>query len=256
MRKNILKSIAVILMIVLCGCGEYTGNIQQDLDRKIARVVSQPPLTANHNHRYYSYYLDPQIGRIDSMLTSNVFTYNGVRFIMNLNTSRVINKEYYDPDSDEIQIDAELAAENTGTFTNILDKEDKYTVKVYRTGQDIYTVCVYNDSVSLYAMCRDYEVADTASAMLSVLCTVQVNKQKVVADFSNKRKIDYQREPLELFQFIAPESGAIQELFPDSTSSIGTVEDLSDLEDQNNDANKRRIESDEYDYYQFAEQPE
>ena len=190
------------------------------------------------------------------MLTSNIFTYNGVRFIMNLNTSSVINQEYYEPGSDEIQIEAELAAEKSGTFINALGKEDEYTVKVYRTGQEIYAVCVYNDPVSLYAMCKDYEVADTASAMMSILCTVQVNKQKVVADFSNKRKIDYQREPLELFQFIAPESGAIQELFPDSTSSIGNVEDLSQLEDQNSDNNKHRIESDESDYYQFAEQSE
>ena len=256
MSNRVGKSVLAVLLLFLCGCGEYTGSIQNDLDRKIDQVVSQPVVTANHNHRYYSYYLDPQIGRIDSMLTSNIFTYNGVRFIMNLNTSRVINKEYYEPGSDEIQIDAELMAEKSGTFTNALGKEDQYTVKVYHTGQEIYAVCVYNDPVSMYAMCRNYEVADTASAMLSILCTVQVNKEKVVADFSNKRKIDYQREPLELFQFIAPESGAIQELFPDSTSSIGTVEDLSQLEDQNIDNNKHRIESDEYDYYQFAEQPE
>ena len=256
MSNKVLKSVLAGLLVFLCGCGEYTGSIQNDLDRKVDQVVSQPAVTANHNHRYYSYYLDPQIGRIDSMLTSNIFTYNGVRFIMNLNTSSVINQEYYEPGSDEIQIEAELAAEKSGTFINALGKEDEYTVKVYRTGQEIYAVCVYNDPVSLYAMCKDYEVADTASAMMSILCTVQVNKQKVVADFSNKRKIDYQREPLELFQFIAPESGAIQELFPDSTSSIGNVEDLSQLEEQNSDNNKHRIESDEYDYYQFEEQSE
>ena len=59
MSNKVLKSVLAVLVLFLCGCGEYTGSIQNDLDRKVDQVVSQPAVTANHNHRYYSYYLDP-----------------------------------------------------------------------------------------------------------------------------------------------------------------------------------------------------
>ena len=51
--------------------------------------------TKSHVKQYYSYYIQPSIGRRESTEISNVFVLNDDEFVMNLNVSSVIKNEYY-----------------------------------------------------------------------------------------------------------------------------------------------------------------
>ena len=43
--------------------------------------------------KYYSYNIESYIGRISSDKTSNVFSYNGTKFIMNLNIPSILGED-------------------------------------------------------------------------------------------------------------------------------------------------------------------
>ena len=256
MMKKLIRVLAAAFLTVACGCAEMPASLQERLDIRVENSLGTNAPLPNYNHKYYAYYAEPTLGRIDSHTAGNTFSYNGTKFVMNLKIADVINGEYYsDTEAVKAEISGTPAAGSTGSYTASDGSEHPYAILIYRSEDGSCLISLQTDAVEAYAVSAECDAADVAGAMLRVAKSVKVDHDEVVAAFSNRQDISYNRKPIELFQFIAPESGAIAELFPDNTTAIGEVSDLQNYESyQSLDYSKRRIESDEYDYYQFIEE--
>ncbi len=202
---------------MLCGCRQKVGDIQQSLDQSLTRVLSYEPGYPNYNKDYYSYYIEPSIGRLEADTTSNLFVLDGVRFLMNVNVSAIVNEKYYRSASSE---DAPLAnmqviAQASGEYEDFL--HDKYPFAVWLRRVDGYVTIALNAGyMEFSALTDDAHAVELASAMLEVARSVKVNKNKVLTDYAISETIDYKGKQVALFENVAPESGTLEELFSES----------------------------------------
>ncbi|MBP3892152.1 MAG: hypothetical protein J6D29_08255 [Solobacterium sp.] len=211
MKKTIL---ILFLLSCLCGCTKVTSTMQAQLESKLNAMSLLDADAPIYNHRYYLYYKEPMIGKISSDITSNIFTYEGTRFVMNLNVPAIINNRYYPDGSAEIEglKGLEPAAKHNGVLKDHLGEEHPYEVKIYELGKQEITV-FSTDLVDFYAVNAEKNGPHLAGAMYRIARSLTVDKELILADFSNRKTISNVRKKLELFQNIAPESGVIDELF-------------------------------------------
>lgn len=211
--------LTVILAVMLTGCTAAGGDLKTRLDAKTDAVQAEKILRANYNGAYYSYYIDPGIGRIYADGTGNIFMLNGRQFVMNLNIPSIINRQYY---KDQIRQYAvisglpEVLVKN-GSYADANDRMHAYTMSVYQSDK-MYMTVFESETVTFHAVCREDEIADLLTEMLRIARGVTIKTGAVLEAFSNRQVISYSRKQLELFQNIAPENGAIDELFTTTLS--------------------------------------
>ncbi len=230
--------VPVLAAFLLAGCSSYQGDLQSELNQRLASAQEKQILGAEYNHRFYSYYLEPGVGRMGSSLTSNTFCYEGTKFVMNLNVPSVINAAYYTSESDPftaISGGSELA-KSEGSYLDRDGREHGFSVGVYLLNSEVFTYLV-SDTAEFFAVSdSELAAAQIAGRMLTLARGLEVNSDAVLSTFSMRQTISYSRKKLELFQNIAPESGTITELFEDSgyDSSVDYAGDNFDAEEDRN----------------------
>ena len=200
-------------------------NLQSELDTRIAEAVAAESQTPSYNHGLYSYYVEPSVGRISSDASSNTFNYNGAKFVMNLNIPEIINSIYYTNKTVETNGVSDLtpAAKTEGTYLDYLGDEHEFTASIYEQDGQCLTV-LNTEYAEFFAVSTPLEAVQLASVMMETARSLKVDTSGVAEAYSNKQTISYKRKRLELFQNIAPESGAIEDLFENTNEStaIGT----------------------------------
>ena len=93
MKKT--ASILLLMTLVLSGCTQVSGDLNGRVKKSIADALALPASQANRNKTFYSYYIEPSVGRYSGNNTGNVFTYEGAKFLMNLNVPVIINEDAY-----------------------------------------------------------------------------------------------------------------------------------------------------------------
>ena len=230
--------VPVLTAFLLAGCSTYQGDLQSELNHRLASAEEKPILGAEYNHRFYSYYLEPDVGRMGTSLTSNTFCFEGTKFVMNLNVPSVINAAYYTSESDPsgaITGGTELA-KSEGTYLDRDGNEHSVSVGIYLLKSEVFTYLV-SDTAEFFAVsASELAAAQIAGKMLTLARGLEVNNSVVLSTFSMRQTISYSRKKLELFQNIAPESGTITELFEDSgyDSSVDYAGDNFDAEEDEN----------------------
>ncbi len=218
-----MKKIAVCMMtILLAGCARYEGTLSARLNEKLAAVQELEAQRPAYNHAYYKYYVEPSVGRISTDITSNVFSYNGTQFVMNLNVPGIISDAYY-KDAPVVQSGLKLteeAASAEGNFRDAEGREHPFHTVLYNVDPYII-VLMSTDRLEFYSVCTPGEAPDIAAEMLRTARNVTINEEEVRTAFSNQQVIEYRKKKLELFQYIAPENGVIDELFVDYNTSLG-----------------------------------
>ncbi|MBR0214519.1 MAG: hypothetical protein IJL95_07320 [Solobacterium sp.] len=212
--------LTIILAVLLTGCTTTAGvDLKSRLDMKTDAVQAEKILRANYNGVYYSYYIDPGIGRIYADGTGNIFMLNGRQFVMNLNIPSIINRQYYRDQIRQYAIISgmpEVLVKN-GSYADANDHQHAYTMSVYQTDK-MYMTVFESETVTFHSVCREDEAADILAEMLRIARGVTIKTGAVLEAFSNRQVISYSRKRLELFQNIAPDNGAIDELFTTTLS--------------------------------------
>ena len=187
-----------------------SSSVEQRTDAVLAQTEKQQAGRPNYDHRYYTYYLQPDIGRISSDDTGNVFSFNGVKFTMNLNVPAIINSAYYAGVSQETPAGKELL-KHEGKYKDADNIEHMYVLSLYRAGELVY-IDYTDDRVHMSACTAEGNVPDTAGAMLATAMSVHVDRVLVLDTFSHREMISSTRKKLDLFENVSPESGVIDEL--------------------------------------------
>jgi hypothetical protein len=222
--KRLFKAALIGLTALSLGCTKFSGSYEDELNRRVERAVTCRVAQPNYAHDVYSYYREPSVGRISSDVTSNTFLMDGVKFVMNLRVSSIINQKYYAdaPDSSTL-MNMEQIAESTGTFLDYTGSEHPFRVTLYQLAEQIYVYTV-TDQVEFFAIASGLQALQTAETMVRMARSVRVDNDAVIAEYSGRQTIDYSRKRLELFQNIVPENGVIEELFEGYGSYAGQAD--------------------------------
>ena len=216
MKYRFRKLTAAALLLVLSGCTQYSSDIVEVMNEKLREAGTLKTANPVFNSTYYKYYVQPYIGRIDSDLTSNVFSLNGTQFILNLDVPAIINSSYYPAESPgTFSVEgAPLMAEKADTYEDNRNQNHTYICRIYRSEQTYYTILT-TKYAQFFARSTKYEAPVLAGEMLYIARCIEPDRNAILRDFSNHTSISYQKEKLELFQNIIPENGVIDELFVD-----------------------------------------
>lgn len=221
--------------LLLAGCGSYAADrLETDTEEQIKKVLADPVLRPVYTHHFYDYYALPAIGRIDSTRTGNIFSLDGTRFIMNLHINTVLCDTYYQAESADTSLEDILPEmETSGTYVDYHGDSYSYTVAVYLMGTRYYTL-VTAGAMDFAAISDACQVPYLAGEMIRLARSVRLHKSEILSAFSNRQAvISGSRKRVDLFHDLAPESGAIEELFdhtnmqgdqPADTIGSGTTE--------------------------------
>lgn len=230
--KRMILIPAMIIWMFLSGCTVYHEvTLQNLLNQKITQVEKETVNSADHHKKFYSYFISPEIGRMEGDSTGNIFNYQGTEFLMNLNVSSVINEKYYNgiENNQDLLNRSSRRAYASGTYQDTNGDVHDFSVAVYDLGRQNYLTAMRTDTVDFCAVSDALKSVDLAGEMLRIARSVLVNSDAVTTAYSRKETVTFTGEKIQLFDSIAPESGRVEELFEDNDAE-GNTESHSEPE--------------------------
>lgn len=216
-----MKRILVYLIaFCLVGCTQSTQPLMEQMKASLDRANQMHAIDGDNRKDFYSYYIEPSIGKVSSSPSSNVFIKDGIRFVMNLNVSKIINEKYY---VDALTVNDIATSENLlfsleGQYEDVLLNIYDYVCDVYQY-DSLTMVLLSTQFMDFYAVGSEGEVVSIVSDMLKIAKTVQINQEEIVAAYSSKEAVQYKKEALNLFEVAVPENGRVDEMISDKTST-------------------------------------
>ena len=207
------KILLVLLCVLLTGCAQSNLSMQERLEQQITAVSALPIPSASHRKPFYTYYTEPSIGHYRSTETSNEFSFQSTKFVLNLNVQAIMDSS---TDITQSIYTQKPIAIYSGSFQNMLDETVNYVCEIYQVDR-YYAVFFTSSTVNLFGVTYAGDAAELAGKMYSIARSVVVRKDVVLQVYSHESAIDYEGEAINLYKDIAPEEGTLQELIEDKT---------------------------------------
>ena len=207
------KILLVLLCVLLTGCAQSNLSMQERLEQQITTVSSLPIPGASHRKPFYTYYTEPSIGHYRSTETSNEFSFQSTKFVLNLNVQAIMDSS---TDITQSIYTQKPIAIYSGSFQNMLDETVNYVCEIYQVDRH-YAVFFTSSTVNLFGVTYAGDATELAGKMYSIARSVIVRKDVVLQVYSHESAIDYEGEAINLYKDIAPEEGTLQELIEDKT---------------------------------------
>jgi hypothetical protein len=225
--KRIASAVICFALIFAAGCTDNANTLSQSVQASLSHVLSQTAAKANHSKEYYSYYIEPSVGRYSSTKTGNIFSYQGTKFAMNLNVAEIINAKYYPEQSLESSSAAKDAViELEGTYMDTEQIQRTYHVCMYQDGTRML-ILMNTDTVSFCGISEQAQAASLAGEMLKIARSVETDEEEIALAYTNHKTLDYKTEKIQLFNEVVPESGTISDLI-NETNTIGNQDSGAD----------------------------
>lgn len=223
-----MKRILIVLLILMvcCGCSANPADLEKSLQRQIDDLLAQEAACLADNHKtLFSYYTEPNVGRKTSTMTSNVLVLNGVKIVMNLDISTVMNSKYY-PDVPVLRKPTgnELVY-LSGKYEDCTKTGYEYALSVYLLDSGKYYVDLQTHAVNFYSTLDYVMIDDVVLQMLKISRTVEVNEAEIISYYSSKPADEHQREKVDLFKEEFAENGRLDELIGITESGEFTDEE-------------------------------
>lgn len=224
------KLLVLFCLVFLTGCTKINENLESAISEKIHYTLEEKASSPYYRHKYYSYNIDPEVGRIESDKTSNVFSFNGTKFIMNLNIPSVLGST---DSTSTLSIDNNIV-ELHGTYTDHKEETHDFILNVYEVENE--EVIILNTAyMDFYSVCSVNEIPNIASTMIDIARTIKVDVDLIKEEYASTETLKYIPSELELFQNIVPENGVIEELFDKEETNVD--DDASDVDGVDGDYN-------------------
>jgi len=213
-NKNMKKFFILLLLICLFGCAA-PYEISEGLDEVFASDEELLDFRQNNKTPYYNFYLPSDMYEMDGENNNTVLGYNDSRIIVNINVSSIVNSKYY---QDYVLKDEGFFDENKlvyyheGNYINTKQESIKYFFKVYEYNKQ-YLLHMNSQMVNVYAYSKQADVKQTTAKILLISKCLEVNVENVMANYSTKDVIDYQKKQINLFDLILPVDGKLEEIF-------------------------------------------
>lgn len=200
----------------MTGCAS-TADMTSALDDVFTSDMEKTVIRTNNYGTYIDYYLpsDTQEYACDDM--SCTFVFNRSKIIMDVNISGIINMKYYPSRkiTDEGFFDDDtLVYTHSGTCLKSDDEQVNYFYNLYRLNDD-YLGYFVSDELIFYAYTNIADVIPVTSRILLMAKGVNVNSNDIVARYSSKDVIDYQKKQINLFETNMPVNGVVNDFMID-----------------------------------------
>ncbi len=228
------KIILVIFLVFLVGCSTEVESFETTLATKLEAVAMANTLSPDNRKTFYSYYIEPSIGRRKTDETYNIFVKDGIEFAMNLNISNILNDSYYKKTttlSSTIQSEA-LWFSNSGKYVDYKGEENDYFYSVYQDS-NFYYITFMTKYVTFFASGNQSEILAIAPEMLKIAKTVEINQDEIVSAYFSQEVIEYEREKIQLYEVMIPENGRIEEMMADRVIPTNEVDGTGEWEYSN-----------------------
>ncbi len=205
---KIVKLLLVSLLSIGCVNGDF--DIDKAINEKI-EIINQTKAYENHNHQkgLFSYYLPKDVGVKRSNKISTVLLVDHYEVFMALNVSEIMN--------DKLEVfslnPANFVLVKDFTTLNNQNKSVFNTLVIEELTDSQYLVYLKANEMFLVASTPKAGIVNILEKMLIVTRTVEIDKKKVVAQFSNKEEINYQKEVIELFSESVPVEGFLKDIY-------------------------------------------
>ncbi|MGN1405143.1 MAG: hypothetical protein ACI4WM_02630 [Erysipelotrichaceae bacterium] len=211
MAKIIL---ALCLLIGLTGC---SSNISAQ--NRIEEMVLKEETTV-YNARvntvgdYFSYYLPADCYRRQGDNLSALIDYSSGHIVLNLNIKDIIANRYYYENllsDDGLFSDEDLVYSRSSEMIKKEDEKLRYDLYVYALDKQ-YLIHLQTKQLQIYGYSYSGELIETIRHMMIIAKNTEVMNDKVIDSFSAKDVIDYEKKQVNLFNYVIPSSGYVQEL--------------------------------------------
>lgn len=225
--KQILK--IMVLVLVLTGCSvkpvDIKTNITVALDDAATAdlIMNQGLRKAN-----YVYYLPPAVGRKESSQSSTILVSHNTNVLMNLDIVSVLSDRFYK--SDKIELLRAFIAKATPIYkkeaaTFDLDhKSLPYSATILSVEGNSVLISLQTRYFLFSAIAPFTLASDLLYDMLLIARTCRVNEEEVILRYSNRETINYQKETLEIFSQLAPDSGKVIDMISVDAGQGGVEE--------------------------------
>ncbi len=197
---------------MLCGCVSI-ADPAPELDQVFSADMKQEKIRRNNYSTYIDYYLPSDTSELEGGKLSDSFTYHNSTFIMDVNISGIINEKYYPSEqfSDEGFFDRnKLQYSRQGTYVDADGESHEYLYRVYRYDEKYLTYFVSRDLI-FYGYASEDDLVGLSSRILLMAKGAEVRHNDVVANYSLRDEIDYEKKQINLFETIMPVNGNVNE---------------------------------------------
>ena len=199
-------------------------DISGELDAVFSNNSVPKNIRQNNAVGDFSYYLPSDMSDGECDYTGCIMNYGNSKILMNLNISSIINSKYYSNSSladEKIFDDKNLVYEKKGIFINIDSLDKGYYLRLYDYGK-YYQIHFATTDMNFYAYAYLNNVVETVKHIFLVAKSVSVKNNEIIGKYSNKEVIDYQKKKLNLFEYIIPTDGKIDDLLIDKETETNT----------------------------------
>lgn len=241
MRKT--KLICLMLAALLLGGCTFDETMAVMMDEALEQAANEPTVsTKTHIKSYYSYYLQPSVGRRGSTEISNVFVLDDDEFIMNLNVSSVIKNAYYlEVDSKIIPTysrSKSLVYEVSKECLDVKEHTLSYSVAVYDLKKNTYLVTLETANFTFLAKCPLGSVVQIAAEMLRIARTAEIDEEAILKNFGAQNDETYEKQKVEIIKETIPESGLVEDIMPTSSAR----EETDSQQSEESDSSEEQVE--------------
>lgn len=211
MAKIIL---ALCLLISLSGCSS-----NESIEKRIEETVLREE-TAVYNSRentvgdYYSYYLPADCYRRQGDNLSAVIDFASGHIVLNLNVKDIIANRYYYENllsDDGLYSETELVFSKNSEMVKNENEKLRYDLYVYSLDEE-YLIHLQTRELQMYGCSYSGDLVETIRHMMVIAKSAEIMNEKVIEAFSAKDVIDYEKKQVNLFNYVIPSSGYVQEL--------------------------------------------
>lgn len=207
------KLILLVLLLVLCGCSAENVDIKNGLDKLCSKDMESVNYYPNNYTDLMEYYIPSDLQEIDANDYSVQLRYNDSLLVMNVNIAGVITNKYYESTKkNESLFDAnKLYYQKNGTYIDSDSRSFIYNLNIY-SYENIYLVEFSSKNIKIYGYSNARDLVPMCSRMFVLVKGALVREDTIIANYSSKEVIDYQKKQIDLFESILPVNGRIDEL--------------------------------------------
>ena len=208
------KLIIIFLLIFISACNiSNKEDVLKDIKRVVNNSKEGYELISNNYLELFDYYLPSDVSEVECGTDYCVFNYDNSKIYMNINISGIIAEKYY---KDNMIVDDDfLSVEKIIYHDSGLIKKDDTNIPFYLNVYEydnIYFVHYYNNEVNIYASSLLNELPSLIKRIFILDSGINIEKDYIIANYSNKAVIDYEKKPVDLFEYIVPSEGILEEL--------------------------------------------
>ena len=205
-----------MICLILCSCMKIT-DLSQSLSEAFELEQDTSAIRRNNYTDYVDYYLPSDMQEFDCDEISHVFVFNRSKIIMDINIAGIINAKYYSDVriGDEGFFDKDrLVFQRESSFLKTDETGYPYLCNIYNYEDDYLLYFVCEDAI-FYGYSNQEDLVPLCSRILLIAKSLNVDHTDIIADYSFKDVIDYQKKQVNLFETIMPVNGNINDFLLD-----------------------------------------